>query len=306
MRRKHSAILAASAFFAGAAALWSIATAFGGSQWGADYFPNVPLITQDGKVVRFYDDLLKGKSVAINLIFSNCEDACPLETARLVQLQRLLGDRVGKDIFLYSITIDPKRDTPEVLKAYAKKFGAGPGWLFLTGKEDDIRLVAKKMGLSSIEDTASRDGHGTSLMVGNEPTGQWMRNSAVDNPKFLAATIGTFLGWRDQKPGPSYAGARPLAPDRGPYLFQTRCTPCHTIGKGDNTGPDLAGVTSRRERAWLARYLREPDRVRAEGDPIATALYAKYKNIPMPNLRLDREDVAALLSYLEQQGPVQR
>src|SRR6516162_10445469 len=96
------------------------------------HFPNVELITQDGKKVHFYDDLIKGKIVAIDLIYTTCQYSCPLETARLAQVQKILGDRVGKDIFFYSITIDPKNDTPAVLKAYAKKFHAGPGWTFLT------------------------------------------------------------------------------------------------------------------------------------------------------------------------------
>src|SRR5919199_1102994 len=96
-----------------------------GSRWGADYFPNVPLTTQDGKTVRLYDDLLKDKIVAIDLIYTHCKFSCPLETARLAQAQKLLGDRVGKDIFFYSISIDPKRDTPAALKAYAQKFHAG-------------------------------------------------------------------------------------------------------------------------------------------------------------------------------------
>src|SRR5258708_5456056 len=112
-----------------------------GSPRGADYFPNVPLTTQDGKVVRFYDDLIKGKIVAIDLIYTTCQYACPLETARLVQVQKLLGDRMGRDVFFYSITIDPDHDTPAVLKDYAEKFGAGPGWLFLTGTQADIDLI---------------------------------------------------------------------------------------------------------------------------------------------------------------------
>ena len=104
-----------------------------GPRWGPDYFPNVPLTTQEGRSVRLYDDLLKDKIVAIDLIYTTCQYQCPLETARLVQVQRLLGDRVGKDIFFYSITIDPEHDTPAVLKAYAEKFHAGPGWLRSTG-----------------------------------------------------------------------------------------------------------------------------------------------------------------------------
>jgi len=114
---------------------------------GPIYFPNVLLTTQDGTTVHFYDDLLKGKKVAINLIYTSCKDECPLEAARLIQVQQLLGDRVGRDIFFYSISIDPTQDTPAVLKASAEEFNVGPGWLFRTGEEDDIKLVAKKLGL---------------------------------------------------------------------------------------------------------------------------------------------------------------
>ncbi|MBI2319046.1 MAG: SCO family protein, partial [Betaproteobacteria bacterium] len=99
------------------------------SPWGKNYFPNVPLVTQDGKMVRFYDDLLKGKKVLINFIFAQCEQGCPLDTANMARVQKLLGERVGSDIFMYSITLDPEHDTPKVLKEYAAQFGAGPGWL---------------------------------------------------------------------------------------------------------------------------------------------------------------------------------
>jgi protein SCO1/2 len=276
------------------------------NRWGANYFPNVTLATQDGNTVRFYDDLLKGKSVAVNIMYTSCRDECPLETARLVQLQRLLGDRMGRDIFFYSISIDPKHDTPEVLKAYMEKFGVGPGWLFLTGKPEDIRLATKKLGLSRYSDSANKDGHTAILMVGDEPTGQWMRNSAVDNPQFLATTIGNFLGWKDTKPGKSYAEARPLSVGQGEYLFNSRCTACHTIGQGDKMGPDLAGVTARRDRNWLARYVAEPDKVLADGDPIATALFEKYKDARMPNLRLGSADVNAVLAYLETKSSASR
>ena len=308
MRRKTWPYTATtSAVLVGAVALLSVGLAVAGNPWGADYFPNVPLITQDGTTVHLYDDLLKGKKVAINLIYTSCKDECPLETARLVQVQQLLGDRVGKDLFFYSISIDPQRDTPAVLKAYAEKFHVGPGWLFLTGKEDDIKLVAKKLGLSRRRDALTRDGHSASLMIGDESGGQWMRNSAVDNPQFLAATIGNFFGWTSRHPVKSYAEvASSRMPDKREYLFESRCGACHTIGNGDRVGPDLAGVTARRDRAWLSRYLAEPDRVRAEGDPIATALFAKYKNVPMPNLRLSGIEIAALLSYLELHGAAAR
>lgn len=273
---------------------------------GAGRFPNVPLLTQDGKAVRFYDDLLKGKAVAINLVYTHCEDACPLETARLEQVQRLLGERAGKAIHFYSISIDPARDTPAVLKAYAEKFRAGPGWLFLTGKESDIRLLAQRLGLSSRTDRADRDGHLPSLMVGDEASGQWMRLSAMDNPRFLAAKIETFLtGWprRPRTVSQSYAAARPVAGlDPGGYLFRTRCASCHTVGQGEALGPDLAGLMNRRDRDWVKRFIKAPEALRAAGDPLALALFEQYKAVRMPNLRLGDDDVQALIAYIEARG----
>jgi protein SCO1/2 len=272
-----------------------------------NYFPNVPLRTQDGTTVRFYDDLLKGKSVVINVIYTRCKDLCPLETARLAQVRNLLGERVGKDIFFYSISIDPEHDTPAVLKAYMDKFRVGPGWQFLTGKKEDIVLVRKKLGLWSRTDAYDPDGHLGSVMVGNEPAGQWMRQSAVDNPRFLATKISTFLiGWKNQPqvPQTSYATARPIEGlDAGTYLFRTRCSACHTIGQGQAVGPDLLRVASIRDRAWLARYIKTPDKLLAEKDPIATELFAKY-GVRMPNLRLGDGDVETLIQYLEAQGTV--
>jgi protein SCO1 len=272
----------------------------GKDRWGAGYFPNVELTGHDGRKYRLYDDLLKGKTVAINVIFTECKDVCPLETAMLVQLYRLLGERAGRDIAFYSISIDPQRDTPEVLKSYAEKFGALlPGWLFLTGKPEDIRLATKKLGLVRGTDKATRDGHTAILMVGRQAAGQWDRMSALDDPRFLATRMAALLGWRDVLPAQSYAEARPLDLQTGQYVYQGRCSACHTIGLGDKVGPDLAGVTARRERAWLARYIGAPDEMLAAGDPVATALYEKYRKVRMPKLRFAPGEVDAVISYME-------
>ncbi len=284
-----------------ATVLWTMAApvSLAASPMGADYFSNITLTTQDGKNVRFYDDLLKGKSVAINIIYTSCTDECPLETARMSEVQRLLGPRMGRDIMFYSISIDPEHDTPAVLKDYAKKFGVGPGWLFLTGKKEDITALTKKLGLSRTSDLANRDGHASSLMLGHEPSGQWMRNSAVDNPRFLAASMNTFFGWPDLAAAPSYAQALPVDMGRAQMMFQSRCASCHTVGGGDKIGPDLQGVVQRRDPAWLSRFIREPEKVLAEGDATAVGLFRKYKQVRMPNLRLGDEEVASLVAYLD-------
>ena len=103
-----------------------VAPATGSAQqqqpWRRGYFPNVTLITQDGKKVRFYDDVIKGKVVAINFIFTKCPDVCPMDTAALRRVQKLIGPRMGRDVFFYSITLDPKNDTPAALRKYMKTF----------------------------------------------------------------------------------------------------------------------------------------------------------------------------------------
>ena len=290
----------AATLFAGAMSLLAMGSALADNPYGANYFPNVPLTTQDGKTVKFYDDLIKGKSVAINVIYTSCKDECPLETAKLAQLAQIFGDKMGKEIFFYSISIDPKHDTPEVLKAYSKNFKTGPGWEFLTGTEADIKVLVKKLGLSRNSDKVNKDGHTASLMVGNEPTGQWMRNSALDNPIFLAASMGSFLGWRDDPAKrTSYAQAMPINLETGQQMFNSRCSACHTIGGGDKMGPDLAGVTKRRDREWVARYLNSAEKMRQEGDPIALELATKYKTVGMPDQRLGGPDLKDILSYLE-------
>ena len=268
---------------------------------GSSRFPNVELLTQDGKKVRFYDDLIKGKVVAIELMYTTCKYNCPLETARLVQVQKLLADRMGKDVFFYSITIEPDKDTPEVLKAYAAKYHVGPGWTFLTGKKADIELISRKLGLDSLPNPNDPDGHTPSLLVGNEKTGLWMRNSALDNIKFLALKIEQMLGYsaRPVEVAANGDGSHKLNIDKGQYLFSTRCAACHTIGNGDKVGPDLLGVTSVRDRAWLARIIAEPDKMIAEKDPVTMSLFKKYKEIPMPRLGLPEADVNTLIEFLK-------
>lgn len=273
-------------------------------RWG-DRFPNVQLTTQHGEPVRFYDDLVKGKIVAINLIYTTCKYACPLETARLRQIYKLLGDRMGKDVFFYSITIDPDHDTPAVLKEYARQYDVGPGWFFLTGNRGDIDQISKRLGLAPPPDPTNPDGHIPTLLIGNEVSGQWMRTSALAAPSSLARTIGDWLtSWRGtpKAVAPVSADAAPALVDRTQYLFAKRCAACHTIGAGEALGPDLAGVTSRRDRPWLTRFITAPERMNAAGDPIAVALRSKYKEVRMPNLGLTEADAKALIEYIDTEG----
>jgi protein SCO1/2 len=267
---------------------------------------NVPLITQDGQQVHFYDDVIKGKTVAVNFIYTRCMFTCPLETARMVQVQKILGDRVGKDIFLYSVSIDPDYDTPAVLKQYMRDFDIGPGWTFLTGKRADIDQLAFRLGLTDDPNITSEpgpgiDGHKPHILIGNEPTQQWMRNNSTDNPSVIARLLTSFVSYSPvvqsvaARPG-GIEGA-PLKFTAGQYLFARDCAACHTLGQGDKIGPDLKYVTRAHDRAWLERFIREPDKMREAGDPIAVALTKRYK-VTMPNLYLGDQDIAELIDYL--------
>ena len=135
------------------------------------YFSDVELIDQDGRKLRFYTDVLKGKIVAINTFFTTCTSICPPMNRNFEKMQEALGDRLGKDVFLVSISVDPVTDTPTRLKEYGKRFHAKPGWLFLTGKKENVDWALYKLG----QYVENRDEHTSIFIIGNEPTGLWKK-----------------------------------------------------------------------------------------------------------------------------------
>jgi len=108
---------------------------------GSGYFTNALLRTHENKQVKFYDDLIKDKHVIIHLMYANCEGVCPAATANLKRLHEALKDRIGRDLFMYWITLKPEEDTPAVLKEYVDMHGVKPGWTFLTGDRYDIDTI---------------------------------------------------------------------------------------------------------------------------------------------------------------------
>ncbi len=274
----------------------------GGTPWGRGYFPNVPLTTHDGDTVRFFDDLVEGKIVVLNFIYTTCPDTCPLETAQLIKVQDILEDRLGKDVFFYSITIDPDHDTPEVLKEYREQFGAR--WTFLTGADSDIVKLRKKLGLYIEEIQDDSGNHNVNMIIGNQKTGRWMKRSPFENPFVLADQIGNWLdGWKRPSKLNKYLNAPKLRDlPRGEQIFRTRCASCHSISgleKKGALGPDLLAVTERREVNWILNWLRAPDQMLQSGDPIAMALYEKYNRLAMPNLRLNQEESMDVIRFME-------
>jgi protein SCO1/2 len=160
------------------------------------YFPDVVLTTHQGKKVRLYEDLIKDKIVVISLMYAQCTGVCPIITSNLVKVQRLLGDRVGRDIFFYSLTVQPEHDSPKVLKQYAKMHGVGPGWNFLTGKPDDVDLVRRKLGFVDPNPEVDKDKtrHSGNVRYGNEPRCLWAMFQGQAKPEWMAESI-SWVDW---------------------------------------------------------------------------------------------------------------
>lgn len=269
-------------------------------RWGADYLSNATVVDQDGRTLRFYDDVIKGKIVVISFIFTTCRSICPLVTARLAQLERQLGAAAGRDVFFVSLSIDPATDTPERLKAFSRNFDPSPSWAFLTGDESVVKTIGYRLG----ERTEQLADHRNQILLYNDRTGEWQRSSAFADLDALALQILAMDPQVRAAKAPTadiFGGgdgpARPEFP--GQALFVKFCAACHTVGAGRRVGPDLRDVNVRRPRDWTARYVQNPEAMRAAGDPLAQSLRAEYPHTEMPALNLASDDVQDLLLYVD-------
>jgi protein SCO1/2 len=155
------------------------------------HLPNVPLITHEGKHVRFYDDLVKNKIVTLNFFFAKCDELCPLVMANLAKVQKMFGSDLGRKIFMYSFTLKPEEDTVDMIKDYRKMYGAMPGWTFLTGKLDDIEKLRKGIGFSYPDPAIDKDKtqHIGNIRYGNEPLMLWAACPGMAHTQWVAESI---------------------------------------------------------------------------------------------------------------------
>lgn len=149
------------------------------------YFSDVELINQDGQKLRFYSDVLKNKVVIINTFFTTCTSVCPPLNRNFEKLQEALGDRLGKDAFLVSISVDPETDTPLRLKEYGRRFHARDGWIFLTGKKENVDWALYRLG----QYVKTKDEHTTVVIIGNEPKGLWKKAFGLAKPEELVKIV---------------------------------------------------------------------------------------------------------------------
>jgi len=158
------------------------------------YFSDVELVNQNGEKMRLYTDLLQGKTVIINSFFATCQGSCLPMMRNLEKVQEALGDRLGKDARIISISVDPTVDSPAALKAYAKKLQAKPGWYFMTGDKESVDFALKKLG--QFVDT--KESHLNIFIIGNEKTGLWKKAFGLAKSEELVKVVDSVIN--DQAP----------------------------------------------------------------------------------------------------------
>jgi len=162
------------------------------------YFTDTNLLDQDGREVRFYSDVLRGKIVLISFVYTSCTDICPILMHNLSDVQASLGDRFGKDVFFVSISVDPEDDTPEELKKYAARYEAKPGWIFLTGPKKDVDAVVGRFG----EFHDDFEDHSMTFVLGDVKNGRWSKMRGDHPPEIVLSRIRDLLSRREGAKGP--------------------------------------------------------------------------------------------------------
>ena len=146
--------------------------------------PNTRILDQNGKQLNFYNDLIKGKTVAINFIFTTCTTVCPPLTATFRKVQQTASER-GLDVKLVSISVDPVIDTPERLRAFAEKFNADQSWTFVTGEKGDIDSLLQSLGVA----VTNKNDHTPMILIGNDSLNYWTRAYGLSSPTKLVDLI---------------------------------------------------------------------------------------------------------------------
>jgi len=159
------------------------------SSFSSSKIPNAHITDQNGQQLNFYNDLVKGKTVAINFIFTTCTASCPPLTATFRRVQQNAEQR-GLPLQLISISVDPTVDTPERLHAFAEKFNAGPGWTFVTGDKSEIDSLLERLGVA----VANKNDHTPMIMIGNDVADYWTRAYGLSAPTKLVELIADAAG----------------------------------------------------------------------------------------------------------------
>jgi protein SCO1/2 len=147
--------------------------------------PDIRVVDQSGKPRHFYNELVRGKVVAINFVYTTCTTICPPLGATFGKLQKSLGERLGKDVFLISVSVDPATDTPERLRAWGAQFGAKPGWTLVTGDKAELNRLLRALGA----DAASPENHSPMVLIVNDKAALWKRVYGLGSTTTLTRNI---------------------------------------------------------------------------------------------------------------------
>lgn len=150
------------------------------------------LVDQDGAPARFRSDVIGDRIVVVDFVFTTCTTVCPALSALFTRVQERLGDRLGRGIELVSVSLDPARDTPARLKAYAARHRAGPHWKWLTGNQDDVEQVLKGLGAY----TPNFSAHVPMVLVGDGRTGAFVRLNGFPSPDRIVEQVDALLAAR--------------------------------------------------------------------------------------------------------------
>jgi protein SCO1/2 len=149
--------------------------------------PDVEVVDQDGHTLRFRSDLLRGRTVVVNAVYTECTNVCPMMGHAFAELQTALGDRLGKDVLLISISRDPEHDTPARLAAWRKRFGAKPGWIAVTGRKESIDSLLRVL----TGDPSRTGGHSAVALLGDLRSGIWLREYGAGQPEQYLRLLAT-------------------------------------------------------------------------------------------------------------------
>jgi cytochrome oxidase Cu insertion factor (SCO1/SenC/PrrC family) len=155
-------------------------------QKARNYFTDLEVVDQNGARHRFYTDVIRGRVVLINFVYTHCKDACPMATQKLTQVRELLDESINKQIWFVSISIDPENDTPGAMKAFMNKLQVDENrWLFLTGEKRNLDLIVKRLGQYANQIEA----HSTLMLAGNDRTRHWIRVMPMASPSGVAQQL---------------------------------------------------------------------------------------------------------------------
>lgn len=157
--------------------------------------PNVPLETHDGLAVRFYEDLVRNRLVVVNMMYTGCTNICPPNTASLMRVQEALGERVGREVFMYSLTLQPALDRPEDLRRYMRRHRVRQGWTFLTGRPAEVDLLRRRLGFYNLDPAADADlkQHTGMVRIGHDARDRWSMVPATASTRQLVDAITAYL-----------------------------------------------------------------------------------------------------------------